>query len=237
MYANLPRKNNSDPKTFLWISPFDDRNLPADPLFVEAAYRIGGGFLFYRARELNDGGRAIELVERAVHLASRARKSKAVAEPSAYLFRTFTNLVDAEIERQRRLLPLNEEILHEVSGREGAAVAREVEREVDWRLILDSMDKTLRLVYDWLRQGRKIGEIALDLGIKPNTLVQRVHRARRQIQEHLDRQRRNGGTSRGDGEEQAGRSDARRDLPAHGGSRPHRVSEPGPRRLSARGDA
>jgi DNA-directed RNA polymerase specialized sigma24 family protein len=199
MYSHLPQQNHLDPKLFLWVSPIDEKNQPVDPAFVEAAYRIGGGFLFYRARELNDDGRAIELVERAVHLASRARKSRPVHEPAAYLFRTFTNLVDAEIQRYRRIIPLTDELLREVAGRAAPSMEQEIDRETDWKRILESLDDTTRMVYERLRQGRKVWQIALEMGIKPNTLVKRIHRARKQLQNTLDRERAKGRTSKGDG--------------------------------------
>jgi DNA-directed RNA polymerase specialized sigma24 family protein len=199
MHNYLPHQNHSDSKLFLWVSPVDEKNQPADPVFVEAAYRIGGGFLFYRARELNDDGRAIELVERAVHLASRARKSRPVAEPQAYLFRTFTNLVDAEIARYRRIVPLTDELLHEVASRAAPCIEQEIDRETDWKHILESLDQTVRMVYERLRQGLTVREIALEMGVKPNTLVQRIHRARKQMKSALDQERARGRTSKNDG--------------------------------------
>jgi DNA-directed RNA polymerase specialized sigma24 family protein len=208
MHYYLPHQNHSDPKQFLWVSPVDEKNQPVDPVFVEAAYRIGGGFLFYRARELNDDGRAIELVERAVHLASRARKSRPVDQPAAYLFRTFTNLVDAEIERCRRIVPLTDELLHEVANRAAPKMEDEIDREADWKRILESLDYRVRMVYERLRQGRTVREIALEMGIKPNTLIQRIHRARKQIKNTLDQRPAEGRTSKGDGNRRTGRTDA-----------------------------
>lgn len=199
MHLHLPHQNHSDPRLFLWVSPIDENNQPADPAFVDAAYRIGSGFLLYRARELNDDGRAIELVERAVHLASRARKARPVNEPAAYLFRTFTNLVDAELARCRRILPLTDEHLCEIASRAAPKMEDEIDRETDWKRILESLDDTTRMVYERLRQGLKVWEIALEMGIKPNTLVKRIHRARKELKNTLDRERAKGRTSRGDG--------------------------------------
>jgi DNA-directed RNA polymerase specialized sigma24 family protein len=148
---------------------------------------------------LNDDGRAIELVERAVHLASRARKSRPVVEPQAYLFRTFTNLVDAEIARYRRIVPLTDELLHEVASRAAPCMEQEIDRETDWKHILESLDQTVRMVYERLRQGLTVREIALEMGVKPNTLVQRIHRARKQMKSTLDQERARGRTSNSDG--------------------------------------
>lgn len=204
----LPHQNQSASRMFLWVSPVDEKNQPADPVFIEAAYQIGGGFFFYRARELNDDGRAIELVERAVHLASRARKSRPVAEPQAYLFRTYTNLVDAEIARYRRIVPLTDKLLWELAGRAAPSIEQDIDRETDWKRVLESLDPTVRMVYERLRQGRTVREIALEMGIKPNTLVQRIHRARKQIKDALDQERVKRRTSKGDGDERTRRTDA-----------------------------
>ena len=220
MYPHHPQPNHRHSGLFLWVSPIDDDNTPVDPVFLDAAYHIGGDFLFYRARELNDDGLAMELAEKAVHRASRARKTQPVREPRAYLFRTFTNLVDEQIRRSRRFQPLTEEIIHHVAERGGARPEQDFEREVDWKEILESLDETIRSVLERLRRGYTIQEIARDMGIRPNTLSQRVHRARKELRNTLDRERGKARTSKDDAAREPGRPPSRRDLPSHGGNRP-----------------
>ena len=220
MRVHLPQLNHRHDEMFLWVSPVDDDNQPIDPVFLEAARSIGGDFLFYRARELNDDGLAVELAEKAVHRASRARKNEPVREPRAYLFRTFTNLVDEQIRRGRRFLPLTEEIIHHVSERRGSKAEQELEREVDWKKILGSLDQTTRWVLERLRWGFTIQEIAREMGIRPNTLSQRVRRARQQLRNTLDRERGKARPSKGDAPRETGRPPSRRDLPPHRGNRP-----------------
>ena len=94
MHAELPHEDPAHPREILWISPVDEHDVPVDPVFLQAAGQIGLDFLLYRAAELNDESRAMELAEKAVHQASRARKARPVEDPVAYLFRAFRRLVD-----------------------------------------------------------------------------------------------------------------------------------------------
>jgi len=220
MRSHLPQPNRTHAGLFLWVSPFDEDQTPVDPVFLDAAYRIGGDFLFYRARELNDDGLALELAEKAVHRASRARKTEPVREPRAYLFRTFTNLVDEQIRRGRRFLPLTEQVIQHVAERTGPAPEQDFAYEVDWKRILESLDETTRWVLERLRRGYTIQEIAGAMGIRPNTLSQRIHRARKELRNTLDHARGKARTSRGDVPRKAGRTPARRNSPPHGGNGP-----------------
>ena len=219
MRSHLPQPNRTHTELFLWVNPVDENQTPVDPVFLDAAYRIGGDFLFYRARELNDDGLALELAEKAVHRASRARKTQPVREPRAYLFRTFANLVDEQIRRYRRFLPLTEQVIQHVAERTGSR-EQDFEHEVDWRRILDSLDETTRWVLERLRRGHTVQEIAREMGIRPNTLSQRIHRARKELRNTLDHARGKARTSKGDVQRKAGRTPPRRNLPPHGGNGP-----------------
>jgi len=194
MDADLPEANHSVPKVILWISPIDDRNAPVDPVFLDAAQRIGSGFFRYRAGELDDNSRLLELIEKAVHRSSRARSSRPVDNPVAYLFRTFTRLMDHELEHSRRFVSLSGEMFDRVGRPAAGEPSRELDREILWREVLDSVDDTTRSVLNWLRWGRSVEEIARELGITPNTLSKRLSRLRRQLKRRLDLKPRAGGT-------------------------------------------
>lgn len=220
MRPHLPQPNRAHSRLSLWVSPVDEDQIPVDPVFLEAAYRIGGDFLVYRSRELNDDGLALELAEKAVHRASRALKTQPVREPRAYLFRTFTNLVDEQIRRCRRFLPLTEQVIQHIAERTGPSAEQEFEHEVDWKRILESLDETTRWVLERLRRGYTIQEIARAMGIRPNTLSQRIHRARKELRKTLDHARGKARTSKGEVERKAGRTPPRRNLPPDGGNGP-----------------
>ncbi len=75
------------PGKTLWVNPKDEFGNLADPIFVEAAFEILEELLQYRAAELQDESRALELIEKAVHAASRSRKGQNIRDAAAYLFR------------------------------------------------------------------------------------------------------------------------------------------------------
>jgi RNA polymerase sigma factor (sigma-70 family) len=200
----------------LWISPVDDQGCPADPAFLRAAEHIGGDFFRYRAREINDPSHAMELAERAVHQASRAKKKRPVEDPVAYLFRTFTNLVDDEIERSKRLCSFSDEHLHIIGPCSAASSPVRIERTILWREILDSVDPTMQWVLWRLYWGFSINEIADELGIPPNTLSKRLSRLRKQLKKALDRQRPTARTSWIDEKRRAPRIEPGRGLRAAG---------------------
>ncbi len=196
MDAELPAVCDSGPRLLLWVSPVDDRGCAVDPAFLRAAEDIGGDFFLYRAREINDPSRAMELAERAVHLASRAKKKRPVQDAVAYLFRTFTNLVDEEIGRARRFLSLTDELLHAIGRRRAAESMAEFDRNIVWREVLDSVDETMRWVLWRLYWGFTVNEIAQELGISPNTLSKRLSRLRKHLKKILDRKGHAGRRSR-----------------------------------------
>jgi DNA-directed RNA polymerase specialized sigma24 family protein len=200
--------NRPDPHAFLWISPVDDENVPVDPVFLDAAYQIGIDFFLYRARELNDPARIPELVERAVHSASRARKRQPVRDPLGYLWCTFTRLVEHELSRARRFEPLIEQAA--VGCSRSSNPETELQQSLEWREILDQVDPTMRWVLWQLLWGYSIKEIAGRLGVKPDTLSKRLSRTREQLQRKLQKKRidpqpPSAGRSRGNGEKGKGR--------------------------------
>ncbi len=231
MQANLPHANGFDPRLVLWVSPVDDQATPVDPAFLQAAERIGGDFFLYRARELNDGSRALELAEKAVHKASRARKSRPVEDPVAYLFRTFTNMVDADLERSRRFLSLSDDVMRAVGRRDRTGPQREMERSLEWREVLDSVDETMQFVLWQLYWGFSIKEIADEIGVTPNTLSQRLSRMRKQLKKPLDPRTIPDRLSKVNGTRKAPRTHPGRDLPANGAERAPGPSKPNASRV------
>lgn len=187
MLSELPRFSGSGPSTSLWVSPVDLHGVLADPMFLRAAEQIGGDFLTYRARDINDPSRVMELADRAVHLASRAQKKRPVEDAVRYLFRTFTNLVDQEIERNRRFVSLDDNLVHALGRKQLSETETELTESIRWREALDTLSPTMRWVFWRLYWGYSVNEIAEELGISPNTLSQRIRRARKHLKKVLDR--------------------------------------------------
>ena len=229
MHAELPQEDPAHPREILWISPFDEHNAPVDPVFLRAAGQIGFDFLLYRATELNDESRAVELAEKAVHQVSRARKSRPVEDPVAYLFRTFRRLVDRELERARRFQPFSDEV--SLGRRESSTRDGELDRLILWREVLESVDEAMRWVLWRLRHGFSVSEIAEDLGIAPNTLSQRLSRVRRELKRKLDGNVPSGQVSEIDGTRNKSGTNVPRDLPDDGRGDARQLPESRSRRL------
>lgn len=209
----LSHRGSADPRLELWISPVDDRNLPVDPVFVQAADHVGIAFFLYRARELNDESLALELVERAVHRASRAKRCGPLRDAAAYLARTFSNLVDHELERARRFTDLSEGVMRAVGRNTVHGSSIELDRTIEARELLGSLDETMQFAVWRLYWGFTVGEVAKELGIPPNTLSKRLSRLRKSLREALDHEAKTLGTFKVSGRQTASRTRPRRSLP------------------------
>lgn len=107
----------------------------------------------------------------------------------------------------------------------------EVERSIEWREILDSVSAEMQFVLWRLYWGFSVNEIAAELKITPNTLSQRLSRARKLLKKTLDRNRPEGTTSEVNEARRDPRTQRRRGLPPPRERGPVRPPEPKPRRV------
>lgn len=186
MQACLLHVLNFNSRLALWVSPVGRDGEPVDPVFLDAAHRVGVHYFLHRARRLNDPSRTIELVERAVHTASRACRTHSVSNPTAYLLRTFASILKAELEIASRFSAISDggepRPVRKLTSEAEESICRLIQR----REILDLMDPAMQDVFWRLFWGFTITEIADRLGISPNTLSKRIGRTRARLKKALD---------------------------------------------------
>jgi DNA-directed RNA polymerase specialized sigma24 family protein len=165
-------------RAFFWISPTDERGIPVDKEFAEAAYRKANHLRRYRSRELRDEAIRANLVETAVYKCSRAQREEPLGDIAGYLFLTFKRLVDEWIARDQRIQHHPDVQLDRYNspkpsfGDLDAAVAR--------REALDAMDAESRWAWERRLVGFQVQEIARELNITPDCLSTRLRRGMEQ---------------------------------------------------------
>ena len=100
-----------DGRRLIWIPPTDGDGNPVDPRFAEAAYQHAAYALRYRQDEVQDQSIASSLMEEAVFRASKSARNHDIANPWAYLLRTFKRLVDERIKLDRHFTPVEPAVL------------------------------------------------------------------------------------------------------------------------------
>ena len=168
-----------------WIPPVDDRGNRVDPVFVQAAYALGGLFFRYRKFDLEDDSRRAELIEQAVFRASRAEKSAPVVDPKAYVFKIFARLLDKQVVRERSLDGPAVEEVEELLGGDESEFASSLDDYI-WRQQLWSrLSPEMRSVLRRRAMGYRVDEIARSLGVTANTLSRRIGREAERLAKSL----------------------------------------------------
>lgn len=180
MPSVVPPTSDLHPDTsraFFWISPTDERGIPVDKRFADAAYRKANDLRRYRSRELRDDAIRANLVETAVYRCSRAEREEPLTDVAGYLFRTFKRLVDEWIVRDQRIQHHPDEQLDRYNSPSSFV---DVEEAVARREALDAMDPESRWAWERRLVGFQVQEIARELNITPDCLSTRLRRGMEQ---------------------------------------------------------
>jgi len=159
----------------LWINPVDATGNCVDQKFIDAAHLKAPDLMRYRARELRDGAVRLELIEAAVHRASRARKREPVRDFGAYLFSVFTRLVDSKIEVEKRLVAVDADCLEDFAAQHLGQDAG-IDEVIHQRQILNAMEESTRWAWSRRLLGYEVQEIAAELNITADCLSTRMRR-------------------------------------------------------------
>ena len=170
---------SSNPPYELWISPVDDAGVPLDPSFVSAAREIGKGFFRYRQRELGCASLTNDLVQKAVKVATMAKRERPVKNYAAYLSAVFVSIVDKFLAREARTARFEAADLENLAAyiRSKDKSAENIEERVEMREILDYLDEETRQIACLRLQGYSMKEIAAECGFTRTQLGHRWERA------------------------------------------------------------
>jgi DNA-directed RNA polymerase specialized sigma24 family protein len=172
----IDRKNNRLPlESSLWINPVDKTGKSVDQKFIDAAKLKAPDLMRYRARELRDGAVRLNLIEAAVHRASRARKREPVHDFGAYIFTVFTRLVDTKIEVEKRLVSVDADCLEDFSAQQSDQDPG-IDEAIHQGQILDAMEESTRWAWSRRLLGYEVQEIAAELNISADCLSTRMRR-------------------------------------------------------------
>lgn len=183
----FPSSCNPDPqfKREVWISQHDEHGRVADPKFLAAAYALADRLLTYRQRELRDMSRASELLEDAVHSASRSHHEEPVRNFAGYLVRRFTRIVDSVVHREKRVEYVEPAVLAEKHYTLDEDLKR-LEDRLRLNEVMSQMDSETERICIRMLDGYKMTEIARELGIEANTLRLRFRRGCKKALERLE---------------------------------------------------
>ncbi len=160
-----------------WIHDRDDQGRPIDQTLVKAAREAAPTLTRYRQQEINCESTTNRILQSAVEAASRAKRSRPIDSPIAYLTFVYKRLVDRFLHRQSKVVPVETSFLESLAN---STLGVSFEEAIHNRLVLEKvlrfMDPNTREICNWRLQGYSMDEIATELGITRNCLSRRYIR-------------------------------------------------------------
>ena len=160
-----------------WIHKKDDKGRPLDEKIVKAAEEVAPTLARYRQHEIRCESTTNAMLQAAVEAASRAKRTKPIDNPIGYLTFAYKRIVDRFLNREKKLVPVDDTFLEDLSNSRGNTSFEEVlHNRLLLEKLLNSMDTETRQVFDWRLRGFSMNEIAKELRITPNSLSARYTR-------------------------------------------------------------
>jgi RNA polymerase sigma factor (sigma-70 family) len=160
-----------------WVRDKDSKGEPIDDVIRKTAESIAPKLIHYRQREIGSEQTSNEILQSAVEAASRAKQRSHIENPSGYLARIYKRLVDKFLDRERKLISLDDEALEDLPN---AGQAQSFEDAIHNRLLLEkllnAMDEETRQICTWRLEGYSESEIAKLLKTTPNAVSVRYTR-------------------------------------------------------------
>lgn len=171
----MPSRDNSSRPNLIWLAEVDPNGRRLHPQIEEAVYRQQSRLAQYRARELGDQAQIATLIEEVAYRVSEVASGRTLEDPAGYLFRTYSNLVDATLRRTIKSFGLEQDMLSHLAQTNNPE--DEIHAELTRRQMLDCMDEKGRELWERNLLGYTIGELAVQEGQTGDYVGKRLRRA------------------------------------------------------------
>jgi RNA polymerase sigma factor (sigma-70 family) len=160
-----------------WIHDKDRKGRPLDEDILKTAEDLAPTLTRYRRNEIDCESTSNDILQSAVEAASKARRTNHVENPPGYLTSIYKRIVDKFLDRQQRLVPVDDAFLEDLAN---VGQARSFEDVIHNRLLMeqliDAMDPETRQICTWRLEGYSEAEIAKLLNTTPNAVSVRYTR-------------------------------------------------------------
>ena len=160
-----------------WIHDKDRKGQPLDKNILRTAEEIAPALTRYRQQEIDCESTSNDMLQSAVEAASKATRNNHIENPPGYLTSIYKRIVDKFLDRERKLVAVDEEFLEDLAN---AGQSSSFEDVIHNRLLLerllDAMDPETRQICSWRLEGYSEAEIAKLLKTTSNAVSVRYTR-------------------------------------------------------------
>lgn len=160
-----------------WIHDKDRKGQPLDENILKTAEEIAPTLTRYRRQEIDCESTSNDILQSAVEAASKAKRRNHVDNPPGYLTSIYKRIVDKFLDRQQKLVPVDDAFLEDLAN---VDQVRSLEDVIHNRLLMerliDAMDAETRQICTWRLEGYSEAEIAKLLNTTPNAISVRYTR-------------------------------------------------------------
>jgi RNA polymerase sigma factor (sigma-70 family) len=160
-----------------WIHDKDRKGRPLDESILKTAESIAPTLTRYRQQEIDCESTSNDMLQTAVEAASMAGRKNHIENPPGYLTQIYKRIVDRFLDREQKLVPVDDEYLEDLAN---AGHASSVEDVIHNRLLMQrlisAMDEETRQICNWRLEGYSEAEIARLLNTSPNAVSVRYTR-------------------------------------------------------------
>jgi len=174
-----------------WIHDKDKKGQPLDENVVKAAEEIAPTLTRYRQQEIDCEATSNEMLQSAVEAASKGVRRNNIANLRGYLTSIYKRIVDKFLEREKRLIPVDDEFLQDLANAQHSPSFEELMHN---RLVVEklikAMDPDTQRIWAWRIEGYSESQIAKRLRTTPNAVSVRFTRGVKQAANDLRNRKR-----------------------------------------------